>query len=205
MGLAWTSMGGTALYIESILESALSRSTRPSFNRTGKLGDVMKESSTIAYSFAKGFMVREFDENRFFEKAQIHLHCPEGAVGKDGPSAGITMTTALLSLALDYPLDPTIAMTGELTLTGKVLRIGGLKEKAVAAKRSGVKTILFPDSNKADWEELPENIKEGLTGVPVAWYGQVFDVVFKDLDRSKANTRWTKDVEASDKREKEMK
>ncbi|CCG81502.1 Lon protease homolog, mitochondrial [Taphrina deformans PYCC 5710] len=205
MGLAWTSMGGTALYIESILESALSRSTRPSFNRTGKLGDVMKESSTIAYSFAKGFMVQEFQDNRFFEKAQIHLHCPEGAVGKDGPSAGITMTTALLSLALDYPLDPTIAMTGELTLTGKVLRIGGLKEKAVAAKRSGVKTILFPDSNKADWEELPENIKEGLTGVPVAWYGEVFDVVFKDLDRQKANLRWSKDIEASDKREKEMK
>lgn len=205
MGLAWTSMGGTALYIESILESALSRSTRPSFNRTGKLGDVMKESSTIAYSFAKGFMVRQFTENRFFEKAQIHLHCPEGAVGKDGPSAGITMTTALLSLALDYPLDPTIAMTGELTLTGKVLRIGGLKEKAVAAKRSGVKTILFPDSNKADWEELPENIKEGLTGVPVAWYGEVFEVVFKNLDREAANKRWTSDIEASDKREKDMK
>lgn len=205
MGLAWTSMGGTALYIESILESALSRSTRPSFNRTGKLGDVMKESSTIAYSFAKGFMVRQFTDNRFFEKAQIHLHCPEGAVGKDGPSAGITMTTALLSLALDYPLDPTIAMTGELTLTGKVLRIGGLKEKAVAAKRSGVKTILFPDSNKADWEELPDNIKEGLTGVPVAWYGEVFDVVFKNLDREKANHRWASDIQASDKREKEMK
>lgn len=205
MGLAWTSMGGTALYIESILESALSRSTRPSFNRTGKLGDVMKESSTIAYSFAKGFMVREFTDNRFFEKAQIHLHCPEGAVGKDGPSAGITMTTALLSLALDFPLDPTIAMTGELTLTGKVLRIGGLKEKAVAAKRSGVKTILFPDSNKADWEELPENIKEGLTGVPVAWYGEVFDVVFKNVDREKANKRWATDIEASDKREKDMK
>lgn len=205
MGLAWTSMGGTALYIESILESALSRSTRPSFNRTGKLGDVMKESSTIAYSFAKGFMVREFTGNKFFEKAQIHLHCPEGAVGKDGPSAGITMTTALLSLALDYPLDPTIAMTGELTLTGKVLRIGGLKEKTIAAKRSGVKTILFPDSNKADWEELPENIKEGLTGIPVAWYGEVFDVVFKNVDRKQANERWASEIEASDKREKEMK
>ncbi|KAJ8602742.1 hypothetical protein MRB53_042369 [Persea americana] len=205
MGLAWTSMGGTALYIESILESALSRSTRPTFNRTGKLGDVMKESSTIAYSFSKGYMVKEFPENRFFERAQIHLHCPEGAVGKDGPSAGVTMTTSLLSLALDYPLDPTIAMTGELTLTGKVLRIGGLKEKAVAAKRSGVKTILFPDSNKADWEELPANIKDGLTGVPVAWYPEVFDVVFKNLDRERANTRWSDDIKKSEKREKELK
>ena len=204
MGLAWTSMGGTALYIESILESALSRSTRASFNRTGKLGDVMKESSTIAYSFSKGYMVKQFPENRFFERAQIHLHCPEGAVGKDGPSAGVTMTTSLLSLALDYPLDPTIAMTGELTLTGKVLRIGGLKEKAVAAKRSGVKTILFPASNLADWQELPENIKEGLTGVPVSWYPEVFDVVFKDLDKSKANTRWSSEIEASESREREM-
>ncbi|ORY82607.1 Lon protease C-terminal proteolytic domain-domain-containing protein [Protomyces lactucae-debilis] len=205
MGLAWTSMGGTALYIESIQEGALSRSQRPSFNRTGKLGDVMKESSTIAYSFAKGFLVREFQENRFFEKAQIHLHCPEGAVGKDGPSAGITMTTALLSLALDHPLDPTIAMTGELTLTGKVLRIGGLKEKAVAAKRSGVKTILFPEANLADWQELPENVREGLTGVPVAWYPEVFDVCFKDLDRAKANTRWVKEIEQGEKRERKMK
>ena len=198
-------MGGTALYIESIQEGALSRSQRPSFNRTGKLGDVMKESSTIAYSFAKGFLVREFQENRFFEKAQIHLHCPEGAVGKDGPSAGITMTTALLSLALDHPLDPTIAMTGELTLTGKVLRIGGLKEKAVAAKRSGVKTILFPEANLADWQELPENVREGLTGAPVAWYPEVFDVCFKDLDRAKANTRWVKEIEQGEKRERKMK
>ncbi|BFZ54946.1 ATP-dependent Lon protease pim1 [Savitreella phatthalungensis] len=206
MGLAWTSMGGSALYIESILESTLARSRQPSFKQTGKLGDVMKESSTIAYSFAKGFVAREFEENRFFERAQIHLHCPEGAVGKDGPSAGITMATALLSLALDHPIDPTVAMTGELTLTGKVLRIGGLKEKAVAAKRSGVKTILFPEANTADWQELEDNVKEGLEGVPVAWYADVYERIFAlTIDKHRAATRWATDLAKADERDKELK
>ncbi|KAI7648488.1 ATP-dependent protease La, partial [Hortaea werneckii] len=115
MGLAWTSMGGAALYVESILENALSYSSRPGLERTGNLKAVMKESTQIAYSFAKGLMAMRYPGNKFFEKARIHLHCPEGAVQKDGPSAGITMATSLLSLALDKPLNPTIAMTGELT------------------------------------------------------------------------------------------
>lgn len=97
-----------------------------------------------------------FPENVFFDKAKVHLHCPEGAVQKDGPSAGITMATSLLSLALDCPLNPTIAMTGELTVTGKVLRIGGLREKTVAARRAGCKTIIFPHDNISDWLELPD-------------------------------------------------
>lgn len=156
MGLAWTRMGGAALYVESILESALSADSRPGMERTGNLKDVMRESTSIAYSFAKALIARRFPDNRFFEKARIHLHCPEGAVPKDGPSAGITMATSLLSLALDTPIDPTISMTGELTVTGKVLRIGGLREKAVAAKRSGSKTIIFPADNMSDWLELPE-------------------------------------------------
>lgn len=156
MGLAWTQMGGAALYIESILENALSHSSRPGFERTGNLQPVMKESTQIAYSFAKSVAARLFPENRFFEHARIHLHCPEGAVPKDGPSAGITMASSLLSLALDQKLDPTIAMTGELTVTGKVLRIGGLREKTVAARRAGAKTIIFPRDNSSDWSELPE-------------------------------------------------
>jgi Lon-like ATP-dependent protease len=156
MGLAWTQMGGAALYVESILESALSKDSRPGLATTGNLQAVMKESTTIAYSFAKSVMAKEFPENRFFDKAKIHLHCPEGAVPKDGPSAGITMATSLLSLALDQPLDPTIAMTGELTVTGKVLRIGGLREKTVAARRAGSKTIIFPSDNMSDWSELPD-------------------------------------------------
>jgi Lon-like ATP-dependent protease len=156
MGLAWTSMGGAALYIETILENALSYNSRPGLERTGNLKAVMKESTSIAYSFAKGFMAKKFPENKFFEKARIHLHCPEGAVQKDGPSAGITMATSLMSLGLDRPLDPTIAMTGELTVTGKVLRIGGLREKTVAARRAGATMIIFPKDCLSDWLELPQ-------------------------------------------------
>ena len=145
MGLAWTSMGGAALYVESILENALSYSSRPGLERTGNLKAVMKESTQIAYSFSKGLMAHRFPGNKFFEKARIHLHCPEGAVQKDGPSAGITMATALLSLGMDRPLDPTIAMTGELTVTGKVLSIGGLREKTVAAQSRWCATmVIFP-------------------------------------------------------------
>ncbi|KAK8010585.1 Lon protease-like protein [Apiospora arundinis] len=187
MGLAWTQMGGSAMYIESILQSSLRPSSRPGLEITGNLKSVMKESSTIAYSFSKSLMVQEFPDNHFFDKAKIHLHVPEGAVQKDGPSAGVTMTTSLLSLALDKAIDPTVAMTGELTLTGKVLRIGGLREKTVAARRAGCKLIIFPEDNLSDWLELPENIKEGIEGHPAGWYKDVFDIVFKDVDREQAN------------------
>lgn len=207
MGLAWTQMGGAALYVESILESALSSNSRPGLNTTGNLKSVMKESTVIAYSFAKSVMATKFTENHFFDHAKIHLHCPEGAVQKDGPSAGITMATALLSLALNKPLDPTIAMTGELTVTGKVLRIGGLREKTVAARRAGSKMIIFPADNMSDWLELPEvsrspfvhtnkkltakqNIKEGIEGHPAAWYSDVFDLVFPNVDVAEANGLW---------------
>ncbi|KAM0563297.1 hypothetical protein ACHAPJ_001015 [Fusarium lateritium] len=187
MGLAWTQLGGAAMYIESILQAPLRPSTRPHLEITGNLKNVMKESTTIAYSFAKSYMVKEFPDNHFFDKAKMHLHVPDGAVSKDGPSAGITMTTSLLSLALETPVDPTVAMTGEITLTGKVLRIGGLREKTVAARRAGCKTIIFPKDNMSDWLELPENIKEGLEGHAVAWYPEVFDLVFPNIDREKAN------------------
>jgi Lon-like ATP-dependent protease len=156
MGLAWTSMGGAALYVESILQSTLSASSSPGLERTGNLKPVMKESTQIAYSFAKGFLAQRFAENKFFDHAKVHLHCPEGAVQKDGPSAGITMASSLLSLAVGEPLPADVAMTGELTVTGKVLRIGGLREKTVAARRAGAKTIIFPRDNVSDWLELPE-------------------------------------------------
>ncbi|OAA32384.1 ATP-dependent protease La [Moelleriella libera RCEF 2490] len=187
MGLAWTQMGGAAMYIESILQAPLRSSSRPGLEITGNLKTVMKESTTIAYSFAKAFMVKEFPDNNFFDKAKMHLHVPDGAVSKDGPSAGITMTTSLLSLSLGATVDPTVAMTGEITLTGKVLRIGGLREKTVAARRAGCKTVIFPKDNMSDWLELPENIKEGIEGHAVGWYHEVFDLVFKNLDRAQAN------------------
>ncbi|PLB47905.1 mitochondrial serine protease Pim1 [Aspergillus steynii IBT 23096] len=194
MGLAWTSMGGAALYVESILENALTPESRPGIEITGNLQNVMKESTQIAYSFAKSIMAKQFPENKFFEKARIHMHCPEGAVPKDGPSAGITMATSLLSLAMDYPLDPTIAMTGELTVTGKVLRIGGLREKTVAARRAGAKKIIFPADNMSDWLELPENIKKGIEGHAASWYSDVFDILFADLDKGVANQVWQKQL-----------
>lgn len=207
MGLAWTSMGGAALYVESILENALNAASRPGLERTGNLKNVMKESTVIAYSFAKSVLARLFPENKFFEKAKVHLHCPEGAVQKDGPSAGITMATSLLSLALDKPLDPTIAMTGELTVTGKVLRIGGLREKTVAARRAGAKTIIFPADNTSDWLELPQNIKEGIEGHAASWYSDVFDLVFPNLDSERASSIWkeqlAKPQKESDKSESE--
>ncbi|KIW05796.1 ATP-dependent protease La [Verruconis gallopava] len=193
MGLAWTSMGGAALYVESILQSSLAASGTPGLERTGNLKPVMKESTQIAYSFAKGFLAQRFPENKFFDHAKVHLHCPEGAVQKDGPSAGITMASSLLSLALDEKLSAEIAMTGELTVTGKVLRIGGLREKTVAARRAGAKTIIFPRDNWSDWLELPENIKEDIEGKPVDWYADVFEILFPNVDTQRANTLW-KDV-----------
>lgn len=184
-GLAWTSMGGSILYIESILQRTIKRSLnnsnnegcKPSLMITGQLGDVMKESSSIAYSYAKSFMAKNFVDNDFFDHAMIHMHVPEGSTPKDGPSAGCAMVTALLSKALDKDLSAEMAMTGEITLTGKVLRIGGLKEKAIAARRSGIKRIIIPKDNEADWDELPSFIKEGLDVV----FASVYDDIAKTL------------------------
>lgn len=197
-GLAWTSMGGSILYIETILERtlvpSLSSPTSPAFTsstsvtprddsyrpgliKTGQLGDVMKESSSIAYSFAKSFLAMHFPNNLFFERASLHLHVPEGATPKDGPSAGCTMATSLLSLALGRSVSSDVAMTGELTLTGKVLRIGGVKEKAIAAKRAGVSVIILPRTNEADWTELPDYIREGITVHFVDTYEEIAKIV----------------------------
>ncbi|KAK9451597.1 Lon protease C-terminal proteolytic domain-containing protein [Limtongia smithiae] len=189
-GLAWTQNGGTPMYVESVLEAPLQSSGSPSFKQTGKMGEVMKESTIIAYTFAKMFVASHFPENRFFDHARIHLHCPEGATPKDGPSAGVTISTSLLSLALNQPIDPLFAMTGEITVTGRVLRIGGLREKTVAAKRTGAKTVFFPLANLPDWEVLPENIREGLEGVPCNYYDDVFKHCFKNISREAGSSVW---------------
>lgn len=203
MGLAWTNMGGCSLYVEAVLEQPLHDCKHPSFERTGQLGDVMKESSRLAYSFSKMYLSKKFPENRFFERAAIHLHCPEGATPKDGPSAGVTMATSLLSLALDRSVDPSVAMTGELTLTGKVLRIGGLREKAVAAKRSGAKTIIFPKDNLNDWEELPDHIRQGLDHLAADWYEDIFQKLFSDVSPTEGNQVWREEFQKIDaKKEK---
>lgn len=175
-GLAWTAMGGATLYIETIKVNA----EKTEMKLTGQAGNVMKESSEIAWSYLHGSLNRYAHGHTFFEKTQVHIHIPEGATPKDGPSAGITMVTALLSLLLDTPVRENLGMTGELTLTGRVLPIGGVKEKVVAAKRSGLKTLIFPKQNLRDYEELPDYIRKGLKVYFVDHYDEVFSLAFPD-------------------------
>jgi ATP-dependent Lon protease len=139
----------------------------------------MKESSQIAWSYLQSSLQLLAPDKVFFEKEEVHIHIPEGATPKDGPSAGITMVTALLSLLLGQSVKQNLGMTGELTLTGKVLPIGGLKEKLIAAKRSGVKELIFPKENDRDYDELPDYLKKGLKVHFVNDYEQVFAVAFE--------------------------
>lgn len=173
-GLAWTALGGATLYIEAISVSA----EKTDMKLTGQAGDVMKESSQIAWTYVHSALAELAPGVAFFEKRQVHLHIPEGATPKDGPSAGITMATALLSLLLNKPVRTDLGMTGELTLMGKVLPIGGVKEKVIAARRAGLKTLIFPKANVRDFEELPAYVKRGLKVHFVDWYHEVFDVAF---------------------------
>lgn len=174
MGLAWTSLGGATLYVESMKFP----SEKTEMKLTGQAGDVMKESSQIAWSYLHGVHEKYAPGKPFFDKAQVHVHIPEGATPKDGPSAGITMLTSLLSLLKGQPVAQDLGMTGELTLTGKVLPIGGVKEKVIAARRSGAKTLIFPKDNKRDYDELPSYIRKGLQVHFVDNYDEVYRVAF---------------------------
>ena len=145
---------------------------------TGQAGQVMKESSEIAWSYLHSALYKYAPVYTFFEKAQVHMHIPEGATPKDGPSAGITMVTSLLSLLTKTPVLEDLGMTGELTLTGRVLGIGGVREKLVAAKRAGLKTIIFPKENARDLHELADYIKEGMDIRLVEHYDEVFKIAF---------------------------
>mmetsp|Transcript_19232 Transcript_19232/g.35950 ORF Transcript_19232/g.35950 Transcript_19232/m.35950 type:complete len:1074 (+) Transcript_19232:206-3427(+) len=183
MGLAWTSMGGTALYIETQgikrgLDHEGKRRGGGTLKATGQLGDVMKESTQIAYTVARARLADVAPDNDFFDVTDIHMHVPEGATPKDGPSAGITMVTAMLSLALDRPIKSDLAMTGEVSLTGKVLPVGGIKEKVMAARRAGIKTIVLPEDCRRDFDELPDYLKDGITSNYASDYSSVFDVAF---------------------------
>ncbi len=174
-GLAWTAMGGATLPIEA----SIINNKKNGFKLTGNLGTVMKESAEIAYSFITSSLDQYKIKRDLTDNAFIHLHVPEGATPKDGPSAGITMATALLSLALKKKINPSIAMTGELTLTGQVLPVGGIKEKLIAAKRLGINTVVLPFDNKRDYEELPRTIRTGLKVHFAASFSEVSAVVFK--------------------------
>lgn len=174
-GLAWTALGGATLYIESIKVPA----EKTEMRLTGSAGDVMKESSQIAWSYLHSSIHKYAPEYTFFEKNQVHMHIPEGATPKDGPSAGITMVTSLLSLLKNVPVRKDLGMTGELTLTGQVLPIGGVKEKVIAARRSDLNVLIFPMSNKADYEELPDYIRDGVEVHFVNHYDQVHEIAFE--------------------------
>ncbi|CAA0381472.1 unnamed protein product [Arabidopsis thaliana] len=176
MGLAWTSMGGSTLYIETTFVEE--GEGKGGLHITGQLGDVMKESAQIAHKVARRIMFEKEPENLFFANSKLHLHVPEGATPKDGPSAGCTMITSFLSLAMKKLVRKDLAMTGEVTLTGRILPIGGVKEKTIAARRSQIKTIIFPEANRRDFEELAENMKEGLDVHFVDEYEKIFDLAF---------------------------
>ncbi len=158
-GLAWTSMGGATLPIEANRVHTLNRG----FKLTGKLGEVMKESAEIAYSYICANLKQYKADSAFFDEAFVHMHVPEGATPKDGPSAGITMASALLSLARQQAPKTGMAMTGEITLTGQVLPVGGIREKVIAARRQSIYELILPEANRGDYEELPDYLKESMT------------------------------------------
>ena len=175
-GLAWTSVGGELLTIEAVMLAGKGKTIT-----TGKLGDVMQESVQAAMSVVRSRAKRLGIAEDFYEKKDIHIHLPEGATPKDGPSAGIGLTTALVSVLTGIPARADVAMTGEITLRGEVLPIGGLKEKLLAAHRGGIKTVLIPEANVKDLVDIPENIKNHLQIHPVKWIDQVLELALETM------------------------
>ncbi|MGB0749165.1 MAG: endopeptidase La [Magnetospiraceae bacterium] len=173
-GLAWTSLGGATLDVEASQVHTKGRG----FKLTGRLGEVMRESAEIAYSYVQGNLEALGGKPAFFDNCLVHLHVPEGATPKDGPSAGVTMATALVSLARGRKIARRLAMTGELTLTGRVLPVGGIREKVIAARRIGIFELILPEANRKDFDELPDHVKEGMQVHFAAEYRQVAEVAF---------------------------
>ena len=181
-GLAWTEVGGEILTIESVLLPG-----KGNVKSSGKLGDVMQESVSAALSYVRSRSIRFGIKPPLFEKRDIHVHVPEGATPKDGPSAGIAMATSIVSILTNIPVRRDVAMTGEITLRGRVLPIGGLKEKLLAALRAGIKTVFIPKDNEKDLAEIPDNVKNNLTLIPVS---DVDEVIAKALVRAPVPIEW---------------
>ncbi|WFE68864.1 endopeptidase La [Thiomicrospira sp. R3] len=190
-GLAWTSMGGATLSIEASRIHTLNRG----FKLSGQLGEIMQESAGIAYSYIASHLDKYKADPKFFDEAFVHLHVPDGATPKDGPSAGITMATALLSLARNEPIKAPIAMTGELSLTGHVLPVGGIREKVIAAKRIGIKELILPDDNRKDFNELPDYLKTDM----LVHFAKGFEDVAKLTFNIRSKSAALKTIELADK------
>jgi len=186
-GLAWTSVGGDLLQIEALRLPGKGR-----MKTTGKLGDVMKESIDAAASYVRSIAPKIGFKPPRFDKIDIHVHVPEGATPKDGPSAGLAMVTSIVSVLTQIPVRKDLAMTGEVTLRGNALAIGGLKEKLLAALRGGIKTVLIPAENAKDLVEIPDNVTEGLTIIPVS---HVSEVLEHALVRTPEPIEWDEDME----------
>ena len=181
-GLAWTEVGGEILTIESVLLPG-----KGNVKHTGKLGDVMQESVSAALSYVRSRSITFGIKPTLFEKRDIHVHVPEGATPKDGPSAGIAMATSIVSILTGIPVRRDIAMTGEITLRGRVLPIGGLKEKLLAAMRAGITTVFYPKDNEKDLPDIPDSVRKALKLIPVA---HVDDVISQALARKPVAIEW---------------
>ena len=182
-GLAWTEVGGQLLTIESVTVPG-----KGEVKTTGKLGEVMNESISAAFSFVKARSPAYGIKPSLFQRKNVHIHLPEGAVPKDGPSAGVGMVTSIVSTLTGIPVRPDVAMTGEVTLRGRVLAIGGLKEKLLAALRGGITTVLIPEENRKDLAEIPDNVKQGMEIIPVSHVDQVLEIALTSLP---AAIEWT--------------
>ncbi|MEC7183168.1 MAG: S16 family serine protease, partial [Bdellovibrionota bacterium] len=178
-GLAWTAVGGQILYIEA------TKMKGKGLTLTGQLGEVMKESAQTAIGFIRSQYQNFCIDEDAFEKNEIHIHLPAGAIPKDGPSAGITLATAIVSLLTGCPIHRKIAMTGEITLTGKVLPVGGIKEKALAAMRMDIPTVIFPYKNKKDLVDIPQEYRDKIEFVPVKTFEEVLGLVLEGWDKKK--------------------
>ena len=184
-GLAWTPQGGEIMFIE-----ATAMKGKGNLMLTGKLGDVMKESAQAALSYARSKAKDLGISEQFFQDRDLHIHIPEGAIPKDGPSAGITMATAMISLFTGRPVRKGVAMTGEITLRGNVLPIGGLKEKILAARRAKIKRIIIPYLNKKDLDDLPKNLNRTIEIIPVDEVKEVLDIALVPyLPKNRAPSR----------------
>jgi ATP-dependent Lon protease len=179
-GLAWTEVGGDVLYIEVSLFSG-----KGDLLITGQIGEVMQESARAAVTYARANLDRFGVDDSFFENQDIHIHVPAGAIPKDGPSAGIAMATALISVMTGRPVDKYVAMTGEITLRGRVLPIGGLKEKALGALRGGIRTVILPEKNKKDLSEIPANIKRKIKFITVRHMDEALPIALAEIPAPK--------------------